>query len=112
MYFNCLLFEYLLALPVYLIIAIAYLYYLIGTWSFLAIAVFLVGYLIQVSIQLFDISKAVPIVHRNNNFYTYKKFLRSKELTSCFEFLICRTLSLVEYIPLLLGKTEPHKQVL
>ncbi|CAC5416858.1 Pleiotropic ABC efflux transporter of multiple drugs YBT1,Cystic fibrosis transmembrane conductance regulator,ABC transporter C family member 14,ATP-binding cassette sub-family C member Sur,Multidrug resistance-associated protein 5,Putative uncharacterized protein YKR104W,Multidrug resistance-associated protein 9 [Mytilus coruscus] len=47
-YFNCLLFEYLLALPVYLIIAIGYLYYLIGPWSFLAIAVFFVGYLIQI----------------------------------------------------------------
>ncbi|XP_071170005.1 ATP-binding cassette sub-family C member 5-like isoform X1 [Mytilus edulis] len=81
-YFNCLLFEYLLALPVYLIIAIAYLYYLIGTWSFLAIAVFVVGYLIQLLL-----AKCGQFSRENQLLFTDARVRKITEVLNSIKFI-------------------------
>ncbi|XP_060065901.1 ATP-binding cassette sub-family C member 5-like [Ylistrum balloti] len=48
MYLNTPLVVYLITLPVFLIIGTAYIYHLIGLWGFVALATFIVFYIIQI----------------------------------------------------------------
>ncbi|OWF39707.1 Multidrug resistance-associated protein 9 [Mizuhopecten yessoensis] len=47
-FMNTLLFVYLLAMPIYLIIGTVYIYYLIGLWCFVTFATFIVLFAIQI----------------------------------------------------------------
>ncbi|XP_021375724.1 multidrug resistance-associated protein 5-like [Mizuhopecten yessoensis] len=47
-FMNTLMFVYLIAMPIYLIIGTVYIYYLIGLWCFVAFAIFIVIFAIQV----------------------------------------------------------------
>lgn len=66
-YANCVMFVYIMAVPVYFLIGTIYIYTLMGIWCLASVGVFIIFYLVQVSATLKIY--AFPIIHGASNLY-------------------------------------------